>query len=187
MVRFIITVGTKAQLVFRKFTFHYGQIYYAIVFLRVSSSKAFTFHYGQIYYSRKNFWKCRSDKIYIPLWLDLLFFRFFRHNFIYFYLHSTMVRFIIKIISSLFILSVLFTFHYGQIYYSYHISFSAFISEIYIPLWLDLLFVRLFLIKPNRELFTFHYGQIYYTNLSEKFLLVKRIYIPLWLDLLFSA
>ena len=59
------------------------------------TSFTFTFHYGQIYYAQKTIIKNIGGRIYIPLWLDLLY-----NNRIIGYkpvydLHSTMVRFII--------------------------------------------------------------------------------------------
>ena len=100
----------------------------------------------------------------------------------------------------------LFTFHYGQIYYSPYTVQSAWSGDIYIPLWLDLLFrvracfihlvynlhstmvrfimERLFMKKNSVAEFTFHYGQIYYFRLFDFFTFLFIIYIPLWLDLL---
>ena len=96
--------------------------------------------------------------IYIPLWLDLLFFFLLDMQDIFDNLHSTMIRFIMRAI-------------FYRIFYQ---------LDIYIPLWLDLLFrtesdiealhlnlhstmVR-FIIDttcgqtPKTKLFTFHYG-----------------------------
>ena len=55
----------------------------------------FTFHYGQIYYAREKRGVGMKETIYIPLWLDLLWYK----------------------IQGDFKCLVLFTFHYGQIYY----------------------------------------------------------------------
>ena len=102
---------------FLRFTFHYGQIYYK----RYSSSKRkrklFTFHYGQIYYPSSRSVVSRQPSIYIPLWLDLLYISYISLATNSLNLHSTMVRFIIW--KKLYTTSkeIIFTFHYGQIYY----------------------------------------------------------------------
>ena len=147
--------------------------------------KVFTFQYGQIYY----YFSCYSSYcvqcIYIPIWLDLLYSKAKRQQ--------TQIR--------------RFTFQYGQIYYlpanrrsaiqlvNLHSNMVRFIiisnkyfrhimEYIYIPIWLDLLLLRIdqillshhhlhsnmvrFIIRSelmaaeafNR--FTFQYGQIYY-------------------------
>ena len=99
-------------------------------------------------------------------------------------LHSTMVRFIIKTVYDNLILFVLFTFHYGQIYY---ISPSC--KFPFAPAYLHSTMVR-FIIYFSfyyfllRYIFTFHYGQIYYKKLINPFFICYFIYIPLWLDLL---
>ena len=55
-----------------KFTFQYGQIYYARVNNQASTLKEFTFQYGQIYYKTRSIDKNDARNIYIPIWLDLL-------------------------------------------------------------------------------------------------------------------
>ena len=102
-------------------------------------------------------------------------------------LHSTMVRFsIIKIIQNGG-LKMRFTFHYGQIFNQGGRASRMGHQNIYIPLWLDLLFQSF----PNPRLhvikFTFHYGQIYYLILELFCEAEITIYIPLWLDLLYKA
>ena len=144
--------------------------------------------------------------IYIPIWLDLLFsinrcvlFRtknlhsnMVRFIIRFFYssndridnLHSNMVRFIMTTANNNPATNYKFTFQYGQIYYSLRRSGQRYDDEIYIPIWLDLLYesderrarrlydlhsnmVR-FIIQPNEltetgiRIFTFQYGQIYY-------------------------
>ena len=96
MVRFIIEININSFVYFLKFTFQYGQIYYAS---RIGRNG-------------------RRDKIYIPIWLDLLCPCRFHVEFQGFYLHSNMVRFIME--------------RQAKIFKRY--------SEIYIPIWLDLLY-----------------------------------------------
>ena len=142
MVRFIITTVSVSTSITSPFTFHYGQIYYAGI---------------------------RDDEflkahIYIPLWLDLLFLIFKSHSRFQYYLHSTMVRFIIFLPTAQARLSFSFTFHYGQIYYFSRCWRPVVFVKIYIPLWLDLLCGRILLRQFPFSLFTFHYGQIYYAH-----------------------
>ena len=162
MVRFIIDVNKYSVDYKLKFTFQYGQIYYAVYVDRMP----------------------RSMFIYIPIWLDLLCVFLIQKNIQSNYLHSNMVRFIIDIIQQLFYFKIVFTFQYGQIYYSLIIFVKSLILQIYIPIWLDLLFfnnlckifdftnlhsnmVR-FIIEIGYDYvvsylkFTFQYGQIYY-------------------------
>ena len=72
-----------------------------------------------------------------------------------------MVRFIIGITDGVFGDPKQFTFHYGQIYYLKKKNSMIQFVQIYIPLWLDLLFI-----------------------LKNFFKIIIMIYIPLWLDLL---
>ena len=74
--------------------------------------------------------------IYIPLWLDLLCSRFIRSGLARIYLHSTMVRFIIRT----------------------NEQDLQIIYAIYIPLWLDLLSIFNFFTNIAKSEFTFHYG-----------------------------
>ena len=82
------------------------------------------------------------------------------------------------------------------------------VDAIYIPLWLDLLFLfaqvqkvfyiylhstmvrfiisKDFIISCIMKKFTFHYGQIYYVDDTIERSQFLVIYIPLWLDLLFK-
>ena len=164
MVRFIIIHINKQQNMSKKFTFQYGQIYYrflsvfyfvkyqiyipiwldllcilGILFLlmllhlhsnmvrfimkqselHVRQNSRFTFQYGQIYYYS----------------LSLL------THILEIYLHSNMVRFIISCygVNSMYCLQ--FTFQYGQIYYRFLSVFYFVKYQIYIPIWLDLLFL----------------------------------------------
>ena len=176
--------------------------------LRFTSLVRFTFQYGQIYYSLREETKNFRLQIYIPIWLDLLSCIIF--IFIPFQkdLHSNMVRFIIfseRIASPR---SSKFTFQYGQIYYYRDGYVSIEQQYIYIPIWLDLLYLFLkrfyeailhlhsnmvrFIILSHacsfsaEFQFTFQYGQIYYSvkKLTEN--RIMFIYIPIWLDLLYG-
>ena len=175
---------------------------------QIKFSSRFTFHYGQIYYSLRRSGKRYDDEIYIPLWLDLLSKRREFKILISIHLHSTMVRFIILTRLNYFRNLILFTFHYGQIYYSQVVSVKSYVDYIYIPLWLDLLFekyetegvfkknlhstmVRFIIYRDDGfrdcdKKFTFHYGQIYYSQSGQHEQLLCCIYIPLWLDLLLA-
>ena len=99
-------------------------------------------------------------------------------------LHSTMVRFIMQFAKAALLKEIKFTFHYGQIYYHYIIYVWEITFYIYIPLWLDLLYIETYYKEQeksylhstmvrfiivfyvigysNKKIFTFHYGQIYY-------------------------
>ena len=69
-----------------------------IIFIKAYENNAktrFTFHYGQIYYEKVKIKKLMQKSIYIPLWLDLLFWIGKNFGIMRSYLHSTMVRFII--------------------------------------------------------------------------------------------
>ena len=103
---------------------------------------------------------------------------------------------------------LIFTFHYGQIYYELLHNEEFDNENIYIPLWLDLLLAKskglgyryanlhstmvrfimtaLQVIKITYTTFTFHYGQIYYFQRQSEQAQQERIYIPLWLDLLYK-
>ena len=103
--------------------------------------------------------------------------------------------------------STKFTFQYGQIYYFLTYHKSIYLPQIYIPIWLDLLFiiaptfqggatdlhsnmVRFIIIYDFpfpilNHLFTFQYGQIYYPFDFFRMESDIVIYIPIWLDLLF--
>ena len=129
--------------------------------------------------------------IYIPIWLDLLFsFQALLSHCVK-YLHSNMVRFIIKYLQVAKRRSQRFTFQYGQIYYARSNNNDYIYNSIYIPIWLDLLYkqrmptmlgvtdlhsnmVR-FIIRRKRNkksalsLFTFQYGQIYYRQEVSEF------------------
>ena len=122
----------------------------------------FTFHYGQIYYSFHDYDFLIRRFIYIPLWLDLLC-RYCLVRLSQFVdLHSTMVRFIMGNFTAASQGSSGFTFHYGQIYYRLQNHEENCKTNIYIPLWLDLLLKKKYNLIPSGRIFTFHYGQIYY-------------------------
>ena len=95
MVRFIIQCYSKKSGRLRRFTFQYGQIYYTMLLKE----------------------KWQTQKIYIPIWLDLLFLLRKKKRPPKLYLHSNMVRFIIILLTTL----------------------SSLLTIIYIPIWLDLL------------------------------------------------
>ena len=142
MVRFIIEAREKIYNSFKEFTFHYGQIYY-----KKSRQEHISFYV-----------------IYIPLWLDLLLYK--QSDLLLFCrdLHSTMVRFIMIYLIDVANNGKAFTFHYGQIYY-YNKRIIVFIFKaIYIPLWLDLLFIEQYNKLHVKVLFPFHYGSLYYIN-----------------------
>ena len=150
----------------------------------MKNGNKFTFHYGQIYYYRYNDERNSKQKIYIPLWLDLL----LNGSQVILkrrvHLHSTMVRFIMTYLKPSSDIKNPFTFHYGQIYYRICFKRVCFNLKIYIPLWLDLLYLfQTFITSSIKNLhstmvrfimaykvamllcyslFTFHYGQIYY-------------------------
>ena len=162
MVRFIINKENNKMVYIVAFTFQYGQIYYdkeraeelknksnlhsnmvrfiiAVQRRAADLQAAFTFQYGQIYYVILSIDELLRNCIYIPIWLDLLFFIFLLIYIICQDLHSNMVRFIIYYRSEDYSLICLFTFQYGQIYYTNISSLLNNINSIYIPIWLDLL------------------------------------------------
>ena len=108
----------------------------------IEMMKRFTFHYGQIYYHKLIVRFLHIANIYIPLWLDLLYMRDNLRTFLTINLHSTMVRFIIVYYDNFKTYMLRFTFHYGQIYYSVEDTRRRQSYEIYIPLWLDLLSIQ---------------------------------------------
>ena len=154
-----------------------------------------------------NVYKARNHlRIYIPIWLDLLSIFYLVLDSILRNLHSNMVRFIILSSHSAFAMPDIFTFQYGQIYYFRCNDIHYISSEIYIPIWLDLLLILLCLVRHKlcylhsnmvrfiisieeqyeafKRAFTFQYGQIYYTIRTNGGTRTRRIYIPIWLDLL---
>ena len=167
MVRFIIPSLGLPKYKSLTFTFQYGQIYYYydidkdrdtksnlhsnmvrfIIFSETHTNSApviFTFQYGQIYYGFTYRHNRRVIVIYIPIWLDLLFYSndYYVFHFLCDNLHSNMVRFIMGLNCLQQYCGRQFTFQYGQIYYSIPMIIMFFISfaTIYIPIWLDLLF-----------------------------------------------
>ena len=117
-----------------------------------------------------------------------------------------MVRFIINGAEAGTLTSFQFTFQYGQIYYQEVVKTKDNLYNIYIPIWLDLLWrksygnstsrnylhsnmVRFIICisekRPESEdKFTFQYGQIYYSDEYKRTTDRHQIYIPIWLDLL---
>ena len=158
-----------------------------IIYQQLSSQKSmhsFTFQYGQIYYQAVNILFSNAPIIYIPIWLDLLYYYYFLTSTIDNNLHSNMVRFIMD----------------------QHLHIQIKNVSIYIPIWLDLLYrqqnrkttksnhlhsnmVRFIMQtiqqkEANFQSFTFQYGQIYYSKSTIINNIGGRIYIPIWLDLL---
>ena len=95
-----------------------------------------------------------------------------------------MVRFIITALVDNIVRSYGFTFQYGQIYYLLPLSRLPKRDNIYIPIWLDLLFSHLHFLYPCpshlhsnmvRFIMSLNISAVYELNL---------IYIPIWLDLL---
>ena len=99
----------------------------------------FTFQYGQIYYSMEKKHQTTHYIIYIPIWLDLLFYVFYQFYIRIQHLHSNMVRFIIFYPVACILHLYRFTFQYGQIYYVNLLIDCIITYKIYIPIWLDLL------------------------------------------------
>ena len=96
-----------------------------------------------------------------------------------------MVRFIIdRYILGLWV-NAEFTFQYGQIYYVGNFCMYSEKIQIYIPIWLDLLFITSPGINSIEYIFTFQYGQIYYLCCQFSSFYDFPIYIPIWLDLLY--
>ena len=123
-------------------------------------------------------------RIYIPIWLDLLFPLFFKPQFANPDLHSNMVRFIIITSPGIKSSEYTFTFQYGQIYYD-----AGGADLIKANYYLHSNMVRFIMIGVNRfrcyvYQFTFQYGQIYYACGLSRLGKRDRIYIPIWLDLL---
>ena len=73
-----------------------------------------------------------------------------------------MVRFIILEEAIIELHFKIFTFQYGQIYYCRHVDNNRIIAKIYIPIWLDLLYISFQVFTQYYNKFTFQYGQIYY-------------------------
>ena len=103
---------------------------------------SFTFQYGQIYYDFLEDYAEEIEYIYIPIWLDLLYQQDLNRQIMERDLHSNMVRFIIQKKRPHYHMILLFTFQYGQIYYSKETPSLSYDIIIYIPIWLDLLFKR---------------------------------------------
>ena len=145
-------------------------------------------------------------EVYIPIWLDLLYFRKVYALVPNVSLHSNMVRFIMHNNRNVFINFIRFTFQYGQIYYLRIKNYRRIGKSIYIPIWLDLLslpdfykkyfmsylhsnMVRFIMVvdavkEEGLIQFTFQYGQIYYPFRCQTSDTRENIYIPIWLDLL---
>ena len=128
----------------------------------------FTFQYGQIYYIDISNLLDNANTIYIPIWLDLLFYCCIYSSQHFCYLHSNMVRFIIGDTDHLTMRRKKFTFQYGQIYYARRSTATIIDGTIYIPIWLDLLCLLFSFEFHLILLFTFQYGQIYYYQIQEQ-------------------
>ena len=122
MVRFIIRLGSEISQGINAFTFQYGQIYYAFAL--------------QLY--------AEMNAIYIPIWLDLLFLYMLLVLLLVANLHSNMVRFIMNRLMAAGDGAEAFTFQYGQIYYEAEQKWFRTKKAIYIPIWLDLLLLKLY-------------------------------------------
>ena len=185
MVRFIIYKDAEMRAAVIKFTFQYGQIYYA--FLKSSRGNGkyiyipiwldllcfrlirqrnrfdeFTFQYGQIYYSASFLLPLSFPSIYIPIWLDLLYVKDgnitrSRQN-----LHSNMVRFIILQPHD----------KCEQHLKNLHSNMVRFIIYYETSIY----FIRYYL-HSNMVRFIIYLRRAYYFIWNE-------IYIPIWLDLL---
>ena len=123
-------------------------------------------------------------RIYIPIWLDLLFPLFFKPQFANPDLHSNMVRFIIITSPGIKSSEYTFTFQYGQIYYD-----AGGADLIKANYYLHSNMVRFIISETvpssfSVQTFTFQYGQIYYWKPSWRRSRRYVIYIPIWLDLL---
>ena len=207
MVRFIIW---KNQELAQKIQKIYIPLWLDLLFaiLTIRFIKKMNLHSTMVRFIILKIIKIEKERlaIYIPLWLDLLQKKYYileKHTT---NLHSTMVRFII--LSETLDADSLrkFTFHYGQIYYAIQFERFYYKIAIYIPIWLDLLWLKAsatpqvpedlhstmvrFIIRWRKSyryshhLFTFHYGQIYYFDFRLLYGKRELIYIPLWLDLL---
>ena len=124
---------------------------------------SFTFQYGQIYYSKIVIATVCDKTVYIPIWLDLLFFKRRDMSKKLMSLHSNMVRFIIQVINPI----------------------LPPIVQVYIPIWLDLLLT--FSNPPWCFILCLHSNMVRFIiyciiSLSKCHYIV---YIPIWLDLLF--
>ena len=163
MVRFIIIYNLIKQSLFQSIYIPIWLDLLSVLLISgLNNIPSFTFQYGQIYYNSV----CASVfailAIYIPIWLDLLYGRSNFGNIERSYLHSNMVRFIMRYCVLRYEVMFLFTFQYGQIYYVVILACPRLRSNIYIPIWLDLLFRNLDKDIYRFLSFTFQYGQIYY-------------------------
>ena len=86
--------------------------------------------------------KRQHIRIYIPIWLDLLLLSLTGESTARFNLHSNMVRFIINFFLRFLKCLSIFTFQYGQIYYKSILNNLQEPGSIYIPIWLDLLYIQ---------------------------------------------
>ena len=114
-----------------------------------SNQKLFTFQYGQIYYCLFSIVHLTPNGIYIPIWLDLLCTGSVKWTGLFNDLHSNMVRFIMITLTDDNYYLKKFTFQYGQIYYSLEYLKYDEMKKIYIPIWLDLLYLLDFLKSPR--------------------------------------
>ena len=155
------------------FTFQYGQIYYVGGSKKMTVNFKFTFQYGQIYYIIVFRFICYLKNIYIPIWLDLLQNNITQCRTEKINLHSNMVRFIIYIYYLYQVKIIAFTFQYGQIYYTELFNIKKIKKEIYIPIWLDLLFSDLYdsgidLTNLHSNMVRFIISFVYFLNLKKR-------------------
>ena len=123
-------------------------------------------------------------RVYIPIWLDLLYERTPKIERIDYGLHSNMVRFIIYFRRLILSIKPAFTFQYGQIYYKENLEYLIAKEES-----LHSNMVRFIMFSKSRSnipraQFTFQYGQIYYVDNTVERSQFLIVYIPIWLDLL---
>ena len=141
MVRFIIQSFPRPVDHFTKFTFQYGQIYY---------DYAFVFYFYNI-------------AIYIPIWLDLLYDKFFQFYFVV----CIYIPIWLDLLSSLYLVlrSISQNLHSNMVRFIICVDSPTPMPcpYIYIPIWLDLLLLGALGAVANFGLFTFQYGQIYYS------------------------
>ena len=100
------------------------------------------------------------------------------------YLHSNMVRFIMRSMDKTRMPTMLFTFQYGQIYYNNKLKTKDNLYNIYIPIWLDLL--QEVQSKEHHRYRHLHSNMVRFIIrfITRTYIHGRSIYIPIWLDLL---
>ena len=144
----------------------YIPIWLDLLFKRIRKTKQrrniFTFQYGQIYYLQVAFLSdLKSENLHSNM------VRFIIRKLIVLvlispHLHSNMVRFIIKQMEENNARRKRFTFQYGQIYYTLQVLFLVLsVFDLHSNMVRFIIFTRN-KSSPFHEPFTFQYGQIYY-------------------------